>query len=92
MSEKYAGWSLKIDWGRKPYFIHSYFHEVRRKVIKDFEETTGLSWRKFRRRGTHKVVKVKLVEVKNTCQKPDRDFPKLICGFRLPCPHHKEVE
>lgn len=30
------------------------------------------------------------VEITNTCQKPDRDVPKLICGHPLPCPHHKE--
>lgn len=22
------------------------------------------------------------------CQKLDRDVPKLICGYPLPCPHH----
>ena len=23
-----------------------------------------------------------------TCQKPDRDNPKMKCGYPLPCPHH----
>ena len=23
-----------------------------------------------------------------TCQKPDRDEPRLVCGYPLPCPHH----
>lgn len=23
-----------------------------------------------------------------TCQQPDRDAPKLKCGYPLPCPHH----
>jgi hypothetical protein len=25
------------------------------------------------------------------CAKPDRDFPKLTCGYPLPCPHHMVV-
>ena len=24
----------------------------------------------------------------DTCQKPDRDFPTLICGYPIPCPYH----
>jgi len=23
-----------------------------------------------------------------TCRHPDRDSPKLLCGYPLPCPHH----
>ncbi len=23
-----------------------------------------------------------------TCKRPDRDFPKLTCGYPLPCPYH----
>jgi len=23
-----------------------------------------------------------------TCKHPDRDFPKLMCGYSLPCPYH----
>lgn len=23
-----------------------------------------------------------------TCRHPDRDCPKLMCGYPLPCPHH----
>ena len=23
-----------------------------------------------------------------TCQHPDRDCPKLKCGYPMPCPHH----
>ena len=26
-----------------------------------------------------------------TCQHPDRDCPKLVCGYPLPCPHHTAV-
>lgn len=25
------------------------------------------------------------------CQQPDRDVPKLTCGYPLPCPHHTLV-
>lgn len=24
----------------------------------------------------------------HTCKQPDRDVPKLVCGYPLPCPHH----
>jgi len=23
-----------------------------------------------------------------TCQRPDRDEPRITCGYPLPCPHH----
>jgi hypothetical protein len=26
-----------------------------------------------------------------TCKHPDRDVPKLVCGYPLPCPHHTVV-
>lgn len=26
-----------------------------------------------------------------TCRQPDRDVPKLVCGYPLPCPHHTLV-
>ncbi len=26
-----------------------------------------------------------------TCRRPDRDCPKLVCGYPLPCPHHTVV-
>ena len=26
-----------------------------------------------------------------TCRQPDRDCPKLICGYPLPCPYHTVV-
>lgn len=29
-----------------------------------------------------------MVEKQGQCTEPDRDSPKLICGFPLPCPHH----
>ncbi len=60
MAKKYDGWTIKsfdrclLEW---------FFHETRSEVIKAFEISVGESWRKYRRRGTHKLVKVKLVEV-----------------------------
>lgn len=27
----------------------------------------------------------------NNCQKPDRDCPKIKCGYPLPCPWHTDV-
>lgn len=26
-----------------------------------------------------------------TCRHPDRDVPKLLCGYPLPCPYHTAV-
>ena len=26
-----------------------------------------------------------------TCRHPDRDFPKLMCGYLLPCPYHTVI-
>lgn len=25
------------------------------------------------------------------CERPDRDVPKLVCGYQLPCPHHTAI-
>ncbi len=63
MSEKYDGWVIKLQFKRKAYFLAWHFREKRTDVIKDFNEITGGGWEKYRRRGTHKLVKVKLVEV-----------------------------
>ena len=27
----------------------------------------------------------------NTCQKADKDFPKMVCGYPLPCPYHTAI-
>jgi hypothetical protein len=26
-----------------------------------------------------------------TCRAPDRDVPKIVCGYPLPCPHHTAI-
>jgi len=61
---KYDGWAIKSFVGKNPWLIPWYFFELRKDVIKDFDDVEGEgSWRKYRRGGTHKLVKVKLVEV-----------------------------
>ena len=61
MVEKYDGWVLKVG----QYLRAFTFHEKKTDVVKDFERFCGGegSWREHRRKGTHKIVKVKLVEV-----------------------------
>jgi len=61
--KNYDGWVIKVQFSRKPYFLPWHFHEKRTDVIKAFDEPTGGLWRKYRRKGTHKLVKVKFVEV-----------------------------
>lgn len=60
---KYDGWVVKISVYNP--FLHVFmFAEKRMEVVKKFEELMGKGeWRKYRRRGTHKIVKVNLVEV-----------------------------
>ena len=60
---EYDGWTIKISIFNP--FLHIFmFAETRTEVVKKFEKLMGESWREYRRRGTHKIVKVKLVEVK----------------------------
>jgi len=62
---KYYGWVIKVQWRREePFFLTWYFRERRTDVVKAFNDGTGGLWRKYRQIGTHKLVKVKLVEVK----------------------------
>ena len=63
MAEKYDGWVIKVQFNKKAYFLAWHFREKRTDVIKAFDELTGGVWKKYRRRGTHKIVKVKFVEV-----------------------------
>ena len=30
-------------------------------------------------------------QVRATCTQPDRDEPRITCGYPLPCPHHTAV-
>lgn len=60
--KNYDGWTMKMFLGDKQYLIAGYFHETRSGVVDDFEKTTKEDWRKYRRTGIYKIVKVKLVE------------------------------
>ena len=60
MNKNYDGWCLKSgQWLRVNTCSYN-----RPEIIKEFEELMGKgSWRKYRRKGFHKIVKVKIVEV-----------------------------
>lgn len=64
MMEKYKdydGWTVKAG----KYLREKFFRDTREDVIREFERLMGKgSWRRYRRGSTHKIVKVKLVEVK----------------------------
>ena len=61
---KYDGWAIK-ELRREQSFLSAYhFRETRTEVILDFNRLMGKGeWRKYRRKGWMKIVKVKLVEV-----------------------------
>ena len=61
---EYDGWTIKSCISRNPFLLVWHFREKRIDVIKEFNKITGGSWRKWRRRGDFKLVKVKLMEVK----------------------------
>jgi len=62
--KKYDGWVVKSFFGRNSWFMEETFYPTRKEVIKHFEERIfgKGEWRKFRRRGDFKIVKVKFVE------------------------------
>lgn len=62
---EYDGWVIKNFNARNPWLLLSTFHRKRTDVIRHFDSTwwaTGI-WKKERRKGNFKIVKVKLVEV-----------------------------
>lgn len=61
---KYDGWTVK-ELRRRKLFLHAFdFSEKRSDVVKKFDALMGKGeWRKYRRKGWMKIVKVKLVEV-----------------------------
>ena len=63
MIAKYDGYTIKNCLGRNPWLCPGLFHATKTEVIEDFEGNQNLSWKKCRRRGDFKIVKVKLVEV-----------------------------
>ena len=55
----YDGWTLKSK------CLHlSFCHYTRKEVIDHVETVIREPWTKYRLRGTHKIVKIKLMEVK----------------------------
>ena len=68
--KEYDGWAIKYSWGQ---IEPSTFRELRIRVIEEwdkdakngFEIIPELLWKNMGRRLGHKIVKVKLVEVKN---------------------------
>jgi hypothetical protein len=61
--DKYDGWVIKLQFKGKSYFLPWHFREKRTDVIKAFDGLTGGLWKKYRRKGTHKLIKVKFMEV-----------------------------
>jgi len=62
--EKYDGWVVKSSHGRNPWLLLWSFGKTRKEVIENFEEAwEGERWKKHRRAGFYKIVKVKFVEV-----------------------------
>lgn len=67
MAKDYDGWCIKTEWdGVRPWT----FQAIRTNVVRKWDRGWNLeryptyAWRNFRKRGTHKIVKVKLLEVK----------------------------
>lgn len=61
---KYDGWVVKVQWeGEEPFFLTWCFRQRRTEVVRSFNAGTGGLWRRYRQEGTHKLVKVKLVEI-----------------------------
>ena len=61
---KYDGWTIQNTCGRNPWLVIEFFHQKRQRVIENFELLWGKGcWRKERRAGNFKLVKVKLIEM-----------------------------
>jgi len=61
--EKYDGWTIKVTWHKEPWLIPTFFRSTRTETIKAFEWDWKENYKKERRKGIFKAVKVKLVEV-----------------------------
>lgn len=59
--KKYDGWVLKSG----KYLHIGFLHYTRREVIDHVEKVIPETWKNHRKKGTHKIVKVKLVEVED---------------------------
>ena len=64
MAKNYDGWTVQNTCGKKPWLVFGFSALTRKEVIVNFELLWGKGqWRKERRKGNFKLVKVKLVEV-----------------------------
>lgn len=62
--KKYDGWVIKSYNARNPWLLLWTFGTTRKEVIENFEEAwEGEVWKKHRRTGQYKIVKVKFMEV-----------------------------
>ncbi|GAG85186.1 unnamed protein product [marine sediment metagenome] len=64
MAKNYDGWTVKNSITHTPWLIPNFCRKRRTETIKAVKEEWGDFWRKERRKGWLKIVKVKLVEVK----------------------------
>jgi len=64
MDKKYDGWTVK-ELRRKAFLYASDFAETRTEVVERFDKLMREkgAWKRYRRKGWMKIVKVKLVEV-----------------------------
>ena len=64
VNDVYDGWAVKAFVSAKPVLCASLFGYTRNDVIKNFEALFGKdSWKKKRRKGEYKLVKVRGTEV-----------------------------
>lgn len=64
MTEKYDGWTIQNCCGKNPWLVFGFAESTRKEAIANFELIWGKGyWRKERRKGNFKLVKVKLVVV-----------------------------
>lgn len=60
----YDGWTLKALNESGERLCLNFCHNTRKEVIEHIEKLIPESWAKYRLKGTHEIVKVKLMEVK----------------------------
>ena len=60
----YDGWTLKALNKSGERLWLTFCHNTRKEVIEHLEKLIPESWAKYRLKGTHEIVKIKLVELK----------------------------
>ena len=59
----YDGWTLKALSESNERLSLTFCHNTRKEVIEHIEKLIPESWAKYRLKGTHEIVKIKLMEV-----------------------------